>query len=276
MNLQNLHELNDDQLIIRFLDCLGLIHSIGKIEHNNLIYSFPLNLLSYYKKHEDQTKRDKNEGSVKIDIGTRVPATSETCNDALVSCWTAVSSDFNALELIVNNKFKKQNEPVYIVSSTIGKVKQQLEIILDFFGQIKFNGYSGHLSNAVYGNIQYYPDEGLKLSSWQQRTDLQAGANKQVIENMFHKHQNYADENEIRFAIILSNATTFCSKDSNWSLQTKTQHKGLIYPLLESRSFIHYIDDVFCIAGTLPKEVQPALYKCNLTPKEYESETIDI
>lgn len=269
IKLNKTGDISDDQKIIRSVDKSGLIKSIGMTLHGDIKSSFPLNLLSYYKDIEDKVREDKHEGTVKINIGGDIPAVSHTCNNALISCWEAVDNDFDPMEKLHNNKFKKENEDIHIICSTVGKVKKQVQSILDIFSHIHYSEHFSCIMNAIYGQVIYYPNTGISLSEWNKKTDCTDGVDMKILYSFFHKHNTYRDENEVRFALVLNNSDVSCSQNPKATLSIITLSKGLIYPEISFKNQHHYIDAIFSLNENLPQEIHPVISACKINTTLY-------
>lgn len=236
MNLINLNDIQDDRKIIRFIDNDAVKKSIGQVHGDELHYTFPIQLLSHYRRCEG-VQQDRQEGSTPISgVGSCA-----TTNEALVSCWSFWDGDDSAdpWELLEKNPFVKFP---YVIVSTVGKVKQQIQQIVDISDNFR-DCHGGLILNAVYGSVAYYCNNGVNIEKWREKTDIKLGGDMQTIQNIFYKPLKHQIENECRFALIV-NTRRFISECL--SINAKDIVKYMVYHPLISKNISHYIDKVIC------------------------------
>lgn len=258
MTVANLGAVNENQKIMRVIDTNALVHSIGEHSAGEQTILFPLNFLSHYQNSEDPSRVDKNEAKTAVNV-RGVRCTVHACNPALISCWTTIDEDFDPYLALTKSKFIKDKEDSFIIISTVGKVKRMVQEFVDIIRSVRFHygqddqsiSY-GLMANAVCGKVSYYPEQGIDISAWEEKTDSIYGIDMPIIQGVFHKEQRYSDEREFRFAILLSenrivSKSGMCSMDAMGLLQL-----GLIYPKMIIKKERHYIDTIYSLPDTLP------------------------
>jgi hypothetical protein len=247
MNIVMLTEINDDTKLVRFVDKKVMRLSIGEISSGKLRYSFPLQLLSYYKKCEG-IAADPNEGSTMIDLGEKDGGRVTTCNDALISCWSVCDNTTDPWASLAGSSFaNRENHPCAIIT-TVGRVKNQIRKVLEEINDNYHDQFGALIMNAIYGIISYYPARGLRLSEWNEKAYSGLAVDLPAIQNIFHKPainkygQRYDAEQECRFALII-NARNFSDKNSNL-VSAKEIAKQLVYYSHVADPGSHYIERV--------------------------------
>ena len=226
-----LNEVSENQQIIRVVKEKDLFRTIGKIDEK-LISSFPINLQSAYRMIEDRSRKDLGEGKTKINLGNTAPGTCHVGNEALISCWTLLNQQTNIFDMLTNSKFKKEKENVYVIVSTVGKVKAVFESLVNVIHSIKYYDDVSLVSNAVFGVVQYYCPHGINLLDWKEKANNRFGVDMPIIQGIFHKESAFEDENELRFSIILNLFRYFGNQDYNCGIDSKHFIKPFIYPEL--------------------------------------------
>ena len=261
--VKNLNDIDENQQIMRVIDKNALIHSIGERSAEELVISFPLNLLSHYKSCEDIRRQDKKEAQTSVNVGG-VTCTVHSCTPAMISCWSLINNDVNPHLSLMRSKFAVSNADTFIIVSTIAKVKKMFQELVDIIQTIRFDYSSqqgrlissnGLIGNAICGAVSYYPAEGVDISDWQRKTDSKHGVDMVAIQGIFHKERSYySDENEYRFAILLNHFRAV-SQSRLCSMSTMSFAQNLKYPKMIMSTLEHYIDKIYCLSGTAPNTV---------------------
>ncbi|HAT6935950.1 TPA: hypothetical protein JAN57_03255 [Legionella pneumophila] len=261
MTVANLSNIDENQKIMRVIDLNALVHSIGEHSAGEQTISLPLNFLSYYQNCEDPSRVDKNEAQTAVNV-RGVRCTVHACNRALVSCWSMIGEDFDPHITLTQSKFLKDKDDSFIIISTVGKVKKIIQEFVDIIRSVRFHYGQGDesishglMANVVCGKVCYYPEQGIDIAVWEEKTDSNYGIDMPIIQGVFHKEQGYSEEREFRFAILPSKTrivseSRMCSMDTMSLLQ-----RGMIYPKLIVKKEWHYIDTIYSLPDTLPGNV---------------------
>lgn len=254
MKLVMLNEIENKTTLVRFVEKEWIHLSIGERRSGELHYSFPLGLLTTYKKLEGNAG-DPNEGSTIIALGEKKGLGKvTTCNDALVSCWSICSNPKNPWKAPDESSFAKDRERYpFAIITTVDKVKQKISKILEALNINYHDNEHGAslIMNAIYGPICYYPITGISLTAWADKTKRGSSIDISTIQNIFHKPTQYAEEHECRFALIIN----MC--DLNYPdkiICASEVARRLIHPRLIDNS--HYIENVYKNVNGVCEEYQ--------------------
>jgi hypothetical protein len=263
LNIVRLNEISDDTKLVRFVEENVLYLSVGSMQLGKWCYSFPLQLLSYFKKCEG-ISGDPNEGSTIINFGEKGSGNVTTCNEALISCWSVCNNANDPWQSLAESSYAKNKKKYpYVIMTTVGKVKDQIRRILEQINKIHRDEYGALIMNVIYGLVTYYPQSGMLLAEWNKMNDISRGIDITTILNIFHKPthnkhgQRHDAEIECRFALIM-NIRDFKGENGD-IISIDEISKQLCYYVLSADDNLHYIEKIFSCKNENDKYHEVAL-----------------
>ncbi len=240
-------DIDNNTKLVRFLDLNGAKKSLGALHSFSEIHcTYHYGLLSYYRSLETDAG-DARDGLISVSLANGIKGRNNMASDALISCWSIWDGKNDPWHSFRDGNFVKNEDYICAIVSTVGKVKNIFQKIIEINKLLLGNNFSKIVIRCVDKPVNYYSEEnGVSHNDWIEDTDTYEGMIRTEIQNIFYKRdsnekrQRYDVECEYRFAVLLSSRRFFINNIAMNAVDSILHDYSLILT-----DDTHYIEKIY-------------------------------